>query len=278
MIWYAMPIDLEAEDDRMPRYALKVEYHGKKYSGWQRQARLRTVQGSLEAALSCLNQQELPSITAAGRTDSGVHAWGQVVHCDLPEAWDLLRLRDAVNWHLGRQRVRVLDVAAVGGDFSARHSAVERVYVYRILVRRPSPAIKDGLVWHVPYALDAEAMREGAVHLVGRHDFTTFRAASCQAASPLRTLNSLEIDCTPCRTGLEIEVTAKARSFLHRQVRSIVGSLERVGAGAIHPSGIAEMLAERDRNACGPVAPAAGLYLAEVKYQPDPFQGLLQPT
>ena len=248
-----------------------MEYHGADYAGWQRQDGQLSVQEVLETALSGLEPAGPTGTVAAGRTDSGVHAWGQVVHCDLSRNWDPLRLREALNAHLRGERVRVLEVAAVGGDFSARHSAVERTYVYRILSRRPAPAIEDGLVWHVRHELDIEAMRSGAAHLVGRHDFTTFRSVHCQAESPIRTLDSLVPELRPRRHGSEIVITARARSFLHRQIRSVAGSLERVGAGAIHPDAIAGMLAARDRSACGPVAPARGLYLAEVKYRPDPF-------
>ena len=255
----------------MGRYALRMEYHGADYAGWQRQDGQLSVQEVLETALSGLEPAGPTGTVAAGRTDSGVHAWGQVVHCDLSRNWDPLRLREALNAHLRGERVRVLEVAAVGGDFSTRHSAVERTYVYRILSRRPAPAIEDGLVWHVRHELDIEAMRSGAAHLVGRHDFTTFRSVHCQAESPIRTLDSLVPELRPRRHGSEIVITARARSFLHRQIRSVAGSLERVGAGAIHPDAIAGMLAARDRSACGPVAPARGLYLAEVKYRPDPF-------
>ena len=255
----------------MGRYALRMEYHGAGYAGWQRQDGQLSVQEVLETALSRLEPAGPTGTVAAGRTDSGVHAWGQVAHCDLSRNWEPLRLREALNAHLRGERVRVLEVAAVREDFSARHSAVERTYVYRILSRRPAPAIEDGLVWHVRHDLNVEAMRSGAAHLVGRHDFTTFRSAHCQAESPVRTLDSLVVELRPRRNGSEIVITARARSFLHRQIRSVAGSLERVGSGAIHPDAIAEMLAARDRGACGPVAPAKGLYLAEVKYRPDPF-------
>ena len=255
----------------MGRYVFRMEYHGADYAGWQRQDGQLSVQEVLETALARLEPVGPGATVAAGRTDSGVHAWGQVAHCDLSRDWEPRRLREALNAHLRGERVRVLDVAVVGGEFSARHSAVERTYVYRILSRRPAPAIEDGLVWHVRHDLDVEAMRGGAAHLVGRHDFTTFRSAHCQADSPVRTLDSLDTELRPRRSGCEIVITARARSFLHRQIRSVAGSLERVGAGAIPTDAIAEMLAARDRSACGPVAPARGLYLAEVKYRPDPF-------
>ncbi len=256
----------------MNRYAFRIEYHGADYAGWQRQDGQISVQEVFERALSCLEPIGIAGTVAAGRTDSGVHARGQVAHCNLSRHWEPLRLREALNAHLRAERVRVLDVACVGGDFSARHSAVERVYVYRILSRRPPPAIEDGLVWHVRHDLNVDSMRRGAKHLVGRHDFTTFRSVHCQAKSPVRTLDSLVVERQPRTHGVEIVITARARSFLHRQIRSLVGSLERVGAGLIEPHAIAEMLAARDRSACGPVAPARGLYLTAIKYQPDPFQ------
>ena len=254
----------------MPRFAFKLEYNGARYCGWQRQAGQKTVQGVVEAALHQL-EPDGADLTAAGRTDSGVHAWGQVAHADLAGEWDPLRLREALNAHLGKQRVGVLDVARVDHDFHARHSAVQRVYVYRILSRRAAPAVEHGLFWHRRYMLDKDAMQEAAGHLVGRHDFTTFRSAHCQAASPVRTLDSLEIDSYPYHEGREFRFVTTARSFLHRQVRSMVGSLERVGAGAISPDDIRSMLEACDRSRCGPVGQAKGLYLAKILYPTDPF-------
>ena len=254
----------------MHRYAFRIEYHGAGYSGWQRQDNQISVQEVLETALSRLESSGQRTV-AAGRTDSGVHAWGQVVHADLGKDWDPFRLREALNAHLRRERVRVLDTVGVDREFSARHSALERVYRYRILCRRPPPGIDEGLVWHIACGLDLGAMRQAASHLTGKHDFTTFRSAHCQSVSPVKTLRSIELESIPYRGGVEIVITARARSFLHRQVRSIVGTLERVGTGAVRPAEVGDMLAARDRSRCGPVAPAHGLYLADVEYRPDPF-------
>ncbi len=254
----------------MPRYAFKLEYNGAGYCGWQRQSGQETVQGVLEATLGLLDPYG-PDLAAAGRTDGGVHAWGQVAHTDLAREWDPFRLREALNAHLARQRVGVLDAARVDKEFHARHSAVQRVYVYRILSRRAAPEIEHGLFWHLRCGLDEDAMREAAGHLVGRHDFTTFRSAHCQAASPVKTLDSLEVRSLPYHGGREFRFVATARSFLHRQVRSMVGSLVRVGAGAISPDDIRGMLEACDRHKCGPVGRAQGLYLAEIRYPSDPF-------
>ncbi len=252
------------------RYAFKVEYDGAGFCGWQRQSGQLTVQEVLESAIARLEPQA-GRIVAAGRTDSGVHALGQVFHADLKREWDPFPLREALNAHLRPQKVSILAVASVEPGFSARHSALARIYHYRILNRRPPPTVASGFVWHLHRNLDVEAMRLAAVNLIGRHDFTTFRSAHCQAASPVKTLDSLDIVTMPASEGLEIRVIARARSFLHRQVRSMVGTLERVGAGAMAPPQVAEILQARDRASCGPVAPAKGLYLVAVEYEPDPF-------
>lgn len=255
----------------MPRYALKIEYHGGPFHGWQRQAPgLPSVQEALERALARLDPAA-PAVLGAGRTDTGVHAAGQVAHADLSRAWDPARLCAALNAHLRPLPVAVLAAAEVGPDFHARFSAVERRYLYRILCRRAPAALEAGLVWQLGHPLDAEAMREGAAHLVGRHDFTTFRAAICQAASPVKTLDEATVEALPLPHGVEIRLRFRARSFLHNQVRSMVGTLERVGAGAWEPADVAAALAARDRRACGPVAPPQGLLLSEVLYPQDPF-------
>lgn len=254
----------------MFRYAFRIEYNGTGYAGWQRQRGQKSVQETFETALSRLDPSATRTV-AAGRTDTGVHALGQVVHVDLDRYWDSFRLCEALNAHLRFEQVRVLDAVQVSGDFSSRHSACRRIYAYRILCRRAPPTIESGLVWHVRKSLDHELMREAAVHLVGRHDFTTFRSAHCQSSSPVKTLDSLDVGTRSLRYGTEIKITAIARSYLHRQVRSMVGSLERVGAAAIPPGEIAAMLAARNRSACGPVAPPQGLYLVDVEYDPDPF-------
>lgn len=255
----------------MPRYAFLVEYHGGPFAGWQRQAGGQlSVQGVLEAALARLDPAG-PLVAAAGRTDAGVHATGQVAHADLARDWPPLRLMNAVNAHLRPHPVSVLAVAQVADDFHARFSARERRYVFRLLTRR-APATHDkGLVWQVPHRLDLSAMQAGAAHLIGLHDFTTFRAALCQAKSPVKTLDEIAITEHPAPAGVEVRFFLRARSFLHNQVRSIVGTLERVGAGAWSPDQVKTALEARDRAACGPVCPPQGLYLAAVGYPEDPF-------
>ena len=254
----------------MPRYALKIDYDGGPFSGWQRQAAQPSVQAAVEEALRRLDPA-VGSIAAAGRTDAGVHATGQVAHCDLARTWEPFRLSEALNWHLKPAPVAILAVASVPDDFHARFSAIERRYLFRLLCRR-APATHDrGRVWQVGHALDVEAMRAGAAFLIGRHDFTTFRSAMCQAASPVKTLDEITIDTAPVPGGVEIRFRLRARSFLHNQVRSIVGTLERVGAGAWAPGDVGRALEARDRAACGPVCPPQGLYLTDVGYPADPF-------
>ncbi len=254
----------------MPRYALKIEYNGTPFRGWQRQAVLPSVQAAVEAALRRL-EPDAPDIAAAGRTDTGVHATGQVAHCDLARTWEPFRLCEALNHHLRPHPVAVLAVAQVVPDFHARFSASERRYLYRILNRRAPAALAAHQVWHIRHALDAEAMQAGAAHLVGHHDFTTFRASQCQALSPLKTLDEITVTTHPVPEGTEIHFFLRARSFLHNQVRSIVGTLERVGAGAWPPDRMQAALAARNRAACGPVAPPQGLCLTDVRYPSDPF-------
>ena len=254
----------------MPRYALLVEYDGTPFSGWQRQVARPTVQGVLEAALGRL-ETGVPSVAAAGRTDAGVHALGQVAQVDLGRDWEPFRLAEALNHHLKPHPLAVRAAARVADDWHARFSAIERCYLYRILNRRARPALLSGRVWHVARRLDVGAMRAGARHLLGRHDFTTFRAAECQADSPVRTLDRLEVEAVETAHGREIRVHVAARSFLHNQVRSFVGTLERVGAGAWAPGDVAQALAARDRAACGPVCPPWGLYLAGGGYPSHPF-------
>jgi tRNA pseudouridine38-40 synthase len=254
----------------MPRFALKIEYHGGPFAGWQRQAGQPSVQETVETALRAL-QADAPGIAAAGRTDAGVHATGQVAHCDLDRDWDPFRLSEALNWHLKPAPVAILAAARVADDFHARFHATERRYLFRLLVRR-APATHDkGLVWQVQNPLDLQAMRAGAGHLTGRHDFTTFRAALCQSDSPVKTLDEIAIDEVPLPHGREYRFRFRARSFLHNQVRSIVGTLERVGAGSWSPRDVAHALQARDRSACGPVCPPEGLYLTGVTYPADPF-------
>lgn len=259
----------------MPRYAFKVEYDGRPFAGWQAQADRPSVQGAIEAALARLDPGFAAGarIAAAGRTDAGVHATGQVAHADLARDWDAFRLAEALNWHLKPQPVAILTAARVDDDFHARFSATERRYLFRLLARR-APATHDrGLVWQVQNPLDLDAMRQGAAHLVGAHDFTTFRSSICQAKSPLKTLDEITIEEIPVPQGREYRFSLRARSFLHNQVRSIVGTLERVGAGSWPPERVAEALAARDRAACGPVCPPQGLYLTGVGYPAHPFAG-----
>jgi tRNA pseudouridine38-40 synthase len=256
----------------MPRYALKLEYDGRPFAGWQRQPAQPSVQGALEAAIARL-EPEARAVTGAGRTDAGVHARGQVAHVDLPRVWQPFRLSEALNHHLRPDPVAVIAAAMVPPDFHARFDAVERRYRYRIVCRRAPLVFARGFAWALRRPLDAEAMRAAAAHLVGRHDFTTFRSSLCQAASPLKTLDALEIEEIARADGIELRFHLRARSFLHNQVRSLVGTLERVGAGAWAPARVAEALAARDRAACGPVAPPEGLCLMGVRYPADPFGG-----
>ena len=257
----------------MPRFALKIEYDGRPFAGWQAQADQPSVQGAIEAALARLDPGFAAGarIAAAGRTDAGVHATAQVAHADLDRDWDPFRLAEALNFHLKPAPVAVLAAARVPDEFHARFSAIERRYLFRLQSRR-APATHDrGLVWQVLHPLDADAMRKGAAHLRGRHDFTTFRSSICQAASPVKTLDDIRIEETAIPHGREYRFHLRARSFLHNQVRSIVGTLERVGAGSWPPDRVADALAARDRSECGPVCPPHGLYLCGVGYPQDPF-------
>lgn len=254
----------------MPRYALKIEYDGRPFCGWQRQRDQPSVQAALEAALARL-EPDLPAIAAAGRTDTGVHATGQVAQCDMSRDWDAFRLMEALNHHLKPQPVAVLACARVHTDFHARFSAVERRYTFRLLSRRAPPALDAGFVWHIRHKLELAAMQAGAAYLLGQHDFTTFRASQCQARSPVKTLDALEIDARDVPGGVEYRFHVCARSFLHNQVRSIVGTLERVGAGAWTPEDVKAALSACDRAACGPVSPPDGLCLNGVGYPIDPF-------
>jgi tRNA pseudouridine38-40 synthase len=245
----------------MPRYKLIVEYDGAPFSGWQIQADARTVQGVLTTAIAALTGETV-AVQGAGRTDAGVHARGQVAHVDLTRDWSTDTIRDALNAHLRPHPVAVLSAARVADDFNARTSALKRHYLYRILNRRPDLTLEAGLAWRVPRPLDAAAMQAAAQRLVGKHDFTTFRSTECQAASPLKTLQAFDV----ARAGDELRITASARSFLHTQVRSMVGSLVLVGEGKWSADDLAAALSARDRAACGPLAPPDGLYLMQVDY------------
>ncbi|MDT0681898.1 tRNA pseudouridine(38-40) synthase TruA [Roseicyclus sp. F158] len=254
----------------MPRFALRIEYDGGPFSGWQRQSHAPSVQGAVEAAIARLEVAPV-TIAAAGRTDAGVHATGQIAHADLAKDWDPFRLMGALNHHLKPHPVAVTACAEVSEEWHARFSATERRYLFRMLNRRAPAALEAGKVWLVPQPMDVDAMQDGARHLLGRHDFTTFRASECQADSPVRTLDELRIERAGSGEAPEIHFHVRARSFLHSQVRSFVGTLERVGAGAWPPGRVGEVLAARDRARCGPVCPPHGLYLAGVSYPEDPF-------
>ncbi len=245
----------------MPRYKFVIEYDGAPFVGWQVQENGPSVQGVLSEAIAAFSGETV-SIQGAGRTDAGVHAEGQVAHVDLAKAWDTDTVRDAVNAHLRPHPVAVLSAEIAADDFDARFSAVQRHYRYRIVNRRADLALDRRRAWRIGRPLDADAMHAAAQKLVGRHDFTTFRAAECQAKSPVKTLDRLDV----ARRGEEIDVYASARSFLHTQVRSMVGSLALVGEGKWSPDDVARALAARDRTACGPVAPPDGLSLVRVDY------------
>ncbi len=245
----------------MPRYKLTLEYDGSPFAGWQRQADHLSVQQALEEAIARFSGETVVT-QAAGRTDAGVHALGQVVHFDLVRERDPFRISEALNFHLKPHPVAVVLAEAVPDTFEARFSATARHYLYRILNRRGRPALEAGRVWHVPMRLDTEAMHAAAQLLLGRHDFTTFRASECQANSPIRTLDVFAVS----RAGDEIHVRAEARSFLHSQVRSMVGSLKLVGEGKWQPRDLRMALDAADRSRCGPLAPPEGLYLSRVVY------------
>jgi tRNA pseudouridine38-40 synthase len=245
----------------MPRYKLTIEYDGTPFSGWQIQDTAPTVQGALEAAVKAISGEDV-RVHGAGRTDAGVHALGQVAHCDIAKHFAPGRLRDGLNAHLRPNPIGVLSAEIVPETFEARFSAVKRYYRYRIRNTRANLALDVMRVWRVPRRLDAEAMNVAAQRLIGKHDFTTFRDAECQAKSPEKTLDQLDV----VREGDAIDIFTSARSFLHSQVRSMVGSLVWVGEGRWRADDLSAALIARDRAACGPVAPPEGLYLVRVDY------------
>ena len=245
----------------MPRYRLTLEYDGGPYCGFQAQAALPTVQASLERAIEAFCGEKI-RVHAAGRTDTGVHATGQVIHADLEKAWPPETVRNALNAHLRPEPIVVLDADLALEGWHARFSALGRRYRYVILNRESPPALAQGRVWHLRKTLDAEAMDAAAQALVGQHDFTTFRDLNCQAKSPVKTLDELSVR----REGEQVVLEFAARSFLHRQVRSMTGTLAEVGVGRWTKADVQAALDARDRTACGPVAPAEGLYLTEVSY------------
>ena len=245
----------------MPRYRLLVEYDGRPYRGFQVQDGLPTVQGSIERAVLAFCGEQI-RLGAAGRTDTGVHATGQVVHIDLTKDWRPAVVRDALNAHLVPEPISILEASVAEGDFHARFSATGRRYLFRILNRHSPAALDQGRVWRVKKPLDAAAMQAAAELLLGQHDFTTFRDTLCQAKTPVKTLDMARV----VREGDEIHLTFAARSFLHRQVRSMTGSLAEVGLGRWTTTDLKAALDARDRAACGPVAPSDGLYLSGVTY------------
>ncbi len=245
----------------MPRLKLTIEYDGGPFVGWQRQTNGRSVQQAIEEAFVKLTGETV-TLRGAGRTDAGVHALAQVAHVDVAGSWTGDKLRDGLNAHLRPEPAAVLRAESVPADFDARFSAIRRHYLYRLLTRRAPPALQRGRVWHVKRRLDAVAMQRAARRLIGTHDFTTFRSVECQAKSPVKTLDALNV----VLRDDEIAVTATARSFLHNQVRSLVGSLKLVGEGKWNADDLEAALNARDRAACGPVAPAEGLYLIRVDY------------
>lgn len=252
----------------MPRYALKIEYDGQPFAGWQRQNDVLTVQETVETALAQL-EPDLGSIAAAGRTDAGVHALGQVAHVDMARDWDPFRLSEALNYHLKHHAVAIVGCVRVEDDWHARFSATKRQYLYRIVQRR-APLVHDaGQIWRIPRHLDVDLMAQAAAHLIGEHDFTTFRSTMCQAKSPVKTMDEISFETRLYPEGREIRATLRARSFLHNQVRSIMGTLERVGAGKWKPDRVKDALDACERAACGPVAPPDGLYLVSVEYGDD---------
>ena len=247
----------------MPRFRLTIEYEGTPYVGWQRQENGHSVQGAVEAAILSLTGETV-GIRGAGRTDSGVHALGQVAHADLTRAWAPHQLRNALNAHLAMagEKIAIIDARAVDTGFDARFSAIRRHYLYRIIDRPARLALEANRAWWVPKGLDHEAMHAAAQMLVGKHDFTTFRATQCQANSPVRTIDRLDVT----RNGDVIELRASAQSFLHNQIRSFTGTLKLAGEGKWTPEDVRAALEARDRKACGPVAPPEGLYFMQVDY------------
>jgi tRNA pseudouridine38-40 synthase len=245
----------------MPRYKLTIEYDGTPFVGWQVQDNGLTAQGVITAAIAAFTGEQA-AVQGAGRTDAGVHALGQVAHVDLTKEWDTDNVRDAANFHLRPHPIAVLAAERVPDTFDARFSATKRHYLYRIVNRRADLALDRGRTWRVPRPLDDRAMHAAAQHLVGKHDFTTFRSTECQAKSPVKTLDRLDVE----RNGDEVRIKASARSFLQHQVRSLVGSLVHVGEGKWSADNLSAALEARDRAACGQVAPPEALYLVRVDY------------
>lgn len=245
----------------MSRFRLTIEYDGGPFQGWQRQDHAPTVQGAIEEAGARINGAAV-TVYGSGRTDSGVHALAQIAHVDFDKTLRADQVRDALNFHLSKHPISILAAEEAAPEFHARFDAVERRYLYRIIDRRPRLALDRGRVWRIPVKLDADAMHEAAQVLVGKHDFTTFRDGQCQAKSPVKTMDEIQV----LRAGHEIHLTFRARSFLHKQVRSFTGSLVEVGLGKWDAEDLQAALDARDRKECGPVASPDGLYLVRVIY------------
>lgn len=260
----------------MQRWKLTIEYYGPDYCGWQRQAHCASVQEEIETALFKLSGEQR-HVQGSGRTDSGVHALGQVAHVDLEKELSVKAVRDGLNHHLGHNRISILRAEPVSSEFDARFSALQRHYLYRILPRRSPTAIRQGQVWHLPYdqTLDVQAMNEAASYLIGYHDFSSFRASQCQAKSPMRSLDRLVVS----QEGDEVHLQASARSFLHHQIRNFAGTLVRVGVGKWQPIQVKQALEAKNRGAAGETAPPEGLYFMKVDFdQPSvPYSHLKMP-
>lgn len=255
---------------QLTRYKMIVEYRGTDFSGWQRQKDVPSIQQSIEEAIKAFSGQGV-TIHVAGRTDAGVHAYGQVIHVDLApfsKPMDGFEIGKAINYHLKPAPIAIVDVQATHAGFSARFDATNKLYRYRIITRPSRLAIEDGLAWLSYRTLDVTAMHEAAQHLLGHHDFTSFRDSECQAKSPLRTLDRLDVTARPYDSvgGIEIHIEAEAQSFLHHQMRNMTGTLHMVGEGKLKPADVKSILEAKDRKAAGPTAPAEGLYLMRVDY------------
>ena len=255
----------------MYRYALIIEYDGTPFHGWQVQRELPTIQGEINIAVAKI-QTDFVSVTGAGRTDSGVHATGQVAHLELKKNWETFRLQNALNFHLKPKPISIVKVIKVKHDFHARFSAIERHYQFKLVNRESPLTFQQNRYWLVRKELNLQKMQKAANFLIGSHDFTTFRSSLCQAKSPVKTLRQIEIVSKNNELWPSVEINIKAKSFLHNQVRSIVGTLEKVGSNTWEPEQVAVALKARNRNACGPIAPPCGLYLAKVIYPQNLFK------
>ena len=254
----------------MNRYALKIEYEGTQFHGWQTQPGLETVQGAINLAVKNLDPFS-KGVIGAGRTDAGVHATGQVAHIDFKKNWEPYRLQQALNFYLKPKLISILASAKVESGFHARFSAVKRHYLFKILNRTPPLTLDKNRYWHVNHKLDLKKMKKGASYLIGKHDFTTFRSTLCQAKSPVKSIDKIEILKATSSTGSSIQIKFTARSYLHNQIRSIVGTLGKVGSNSWDPQRVQLALLSKNRAECGPVAPAAGLYLFKIDYENNVF-------